>query len=104
LLHRYGVVFRKVLLREKLPLPWRDLLRVYRHLELRGEIRGGRFVQRFAGEQFALPEAIPLLRQVRREQSRPALRVAAADPLNLRGILTPDERVSPLTRTWVEVG
>ncbi len=107
LLQRYGVVFRKVLLREKLPLPWRDLLRVYRHLELRGDVRGGRFVQRFAGEQFALPEAIPMLRKVRREtenEQRPMLRVAAADPLNLRGILTPDERVSPLTKTWVEVG
>ena len=67
-------------------------------------MRGGRFVQRFSGEQFALPEAIPLLRKVRKDHDAPPLRVAAADPLNLRGILTPDERVSPLTKVWVEVG
>jgi ATP-dependent Lhr-like helicase len=67
LLLRYGVVFQRLLEREAAWLPhWRDLLRVYRKLEARGEIRGGRFVAGFAGEQFALPEAIGLLREVRR--------------------------------------
>src|SRR5207253_2233815 len=62
LLRRYGVVFRRVVTREALLVPWRDLLRVYRRLEARGEIRGGRFVGGFSGEQYALPEAIGLLR------------------------------------------
>ena len=84
-------------------MPWRKLLRVYRHLELRGDIRGGRFVAGFSGEQFALPAAITALRALRKEGPGETLKVAAADPLNLRGILTPDERVSPMTRTEVEV-
>ena len=102
LLRRYGVVFRRVLEREgKLP-PWRDLLRVYRRLEARGEIRGGRFVVGFSGEQFALPEAIPLLRKARRARKAgrtPAggmVSISAADPLNLVGILTPGGRVPAL--------
>jgi ATP-dependent Lhr-like helicase len=106
LLARYGVVFRRLLDREKLPVPWRDLVRVYRHQELQGSVRGGRFVQRFSGEQFALPEAVALLRKVRRREDdgeRAAMHVAAADPLNLQGILTPDERVSPQTRRRVQV-
>ncbi len=65
LLRRYGVLFRSVLARERIPVPWRDLARACRLLELRGEIRGGRFVSGYAGEQFALPEAIPLLRAMR---------------------------------------
>ncbi|MEY4550501.1 MAG: hypothetical protein RL685_6696, partial [Pseudomonadota bacterium] len=69
LLRRYGVVFRTLLERENAP-PWRDLLREYRRLEARGEVRGGRFVQRHAGEQFALPEAVPLLRSERRSSAR----------------------------------
>ncbi len=102
LLRRTGVVFRKTLAREKLPVPWRDIARVFRTLEARGEIRGGRFVAGFDGEQYALPEAVTLLRRVRREPGEP-VNVSAADPLNYRGILTPDERVAPNTRTQVRV-
>lgn len=104
LLRRYGVVFHKLLLREKIPVGWRELLRAARNAELRGDVRGGRFVGGFSGEQFALPEAIPLLRRVRREDSDARLEVSAADPLNLRGILTPDGRISPLTLQTVAVG
>jgi ATP-dependent Lhr-like helicase len=103
LLRRTGVVFRRTILREKQPLPWRDLVRAYRRLELRGEVRGGRFVAGFDGEQYALPDAIPLLRAARRRSDLPLLSVSAADPLNFRGILTPDERVSPLERRRVPV-
>jgi ATP-dependent Lhr-like helicase len=107
LLRRTGVVFRKTLAREKQPVFWREIARALRRLEARGEIRGGRFVSGFDGEQYALPEAIPLLRAVRRrsasaEDPEP-LMVSAADPLNYRGILTPDERVSPGTRRQVAV-
>jgi ATP-dependent Lhr-like helicase len=62
-------------------------------MELRGEIRGGRFVAGFSGEQFAEVAAIPILRKIRKRDMHPDVRVAAADPLNLRGVLTPDERV-----------
>jgi ATP-dependent Lhr-like helicase len=123
LLRRYGVVFRTLLERENAP-PWRDLLREYRRLEARGEVRGGRFVQRHAGEQFALPEAVPLLRSERRSSVREsAVRESAAresathesageraaegqarhgqevclsacDPLNLLGTLLPGERIT----------
>jgi ATP-dependent Lhr-like helicase len=81
LLLRTGVLFRRVMARERLPVPWRDLVRALRTLELRGDVRGGRFVAGFDGEQFALPEAIPLLREVRRRQAPPPVEVAAADPL-----------------------
>jgi ATP-dependent helicase Lhr and Lhr-like helicase len=105
LLRRTGVVFRKTLERERQPLPWRDVARACRTLEARGEIRGGRFVGGFDGEQYALPEAVTLLREVRRQgDTRPPVSVAAADPLNLRGILTPDERVSAASRALVRVG
>ncbi len=103
LLQRTGVVFRKTVAREKQPLPWRDLLRVLRTLEARGEVRGGRFVAGFDGEQYALPEAVALLRAVRRRGPGEPLHASAADPLNFRGILTPDERVSPLSRQKVLV-
>ncbi len=99
LLRRYGVVFWRLLEREAdwLP-PWRDLLRVYRRLEARGEIRGGRFVSGFAGEQFALPEAVGLLREVRRKPEDGALlSLSGADPLNLAGILTPGPKLAALT-------
>jgi len=93
LLRRYGVIFRAVLERERHPVPWRDLARACRSMELRGEIRGGRFVAGFSGEQFAEVAAIPLLRKIRKRDVHPDVKVAAADPLNLRGVLTPDERV-----------
>lgn len=94
LLLRYGVVFRKVLERETNLPPWRELLYVYRRMEARGEIRGGRFVQGFSGEQFALPEAVACLRDVRKQQKHgELLTLSAADPLNLVGIITPGQRV-----------
>jgi ATP-dependent Lhr-like helicase len=99
LLRRYGVVFWRLLEREaeRLP-PWRDLLRVYRRLESRGEIRGGRFVAGFTGEQFALPEAVGLLRETRRKKRSGSLvSISGADPLNLVGILAPGSRLPALT-------
>jgi ATP-dependent Lhr-like helicase len=99
LLRRYGVVFWRVLEREAdwLP-PWRDLLRVYRRLEARGEIRGGRFVSGFAGEQYALPDAVGLLRETRRKaESGEWVSLSGADPLNLAGILTPGAKLGALT-------
>ncbi len=94
LLRRYGVVFRRLLDREGMTLPWRELLRVLRRLEARGEIRGGRFVAGFAGEQFALSEAVGMLRSVRRTQGDGTLvSVSAADSLNLVGIVLPGDRV-----------
>ena len=94
LLRRYGVLFPELLAREPAALRWRDLVRVLRQLESRGEIRGGRFVSGFVGEQFALPEAVEALR-ARRNRSSPGqcLVVSACDPLNLVGILTPGEKV-----------
>jgi ATP-dependent helicase Lhr and Lhr-like helicase len=99
LLHRYGVVFWRLLEREAdwLP-PWRDLLRVYRRLENRGEIRGGRFVAGFSGEQYALPGAIGMLREIRRRPvSGSLVSISGADPLNLVGVLTPGPRLPALT-------
>ncbi|MBI4265280.1 MAG: ATP-dependent DNA helicase, partial [Acidobacteria bacterium] len=94
LLRRYGVLFRRVIAREALSVPWRDLLRVYRRLEARGEIRGGRFVSGMSGEQFALPEAVERLREVRRSGPDDRLiAISAADPLNFTGILTPGDRI-----------
>ncbi len=107
LLTRYGVVFRRILERERIALPWRDLVQTLRHAELRGEVRGGRFVQRFAGEQYALPEAVELMRRLRRRapaaEPPRGLRVSAADPLNLEGILTPEPRVPAQARRQVAV-
>ncbi len=107
LLARTGVVFRKTLAREKQPVPWREVARALRTMEARGEVRGGRFVAGFDGEQYALADAVTLLRAVRRRDASaeaPApLTVSAADPLNYRGILTPDERVSSATRREVLV-
>jgi ATP-dependent Lhr-like helicase len=98
LLRRTGVLFRRTTTRERLPVPWRDVARACRVLEARGEIRGGRFVGGFDGEQYALPEAVRLLREVRRQGERPLgsgiVAVSAADPLNFQGILTPDARVA----------
>ena len=98
LLRRYGVVFHRLLARESVQIPWRELLVVYRRLEARGELRGGRFVAGVTGEQFALPEAVVNLRAVRREGPTEGLiSISAADPLNLIGIVTPGERVAALT-------
>ncbi len=119
LLKRYGVVFKRLLEREGIVLPWRVLLRIYHRLEARGEIRGGRFVAGISGEQFALPEAVGMLRAIRRTRNgtmdfglrSPALEteehvateteslvsVSAADPLNLVGIITPGGRVTAHT-------
>ncbi len=94
LLRRWGVVFRRVLDREGELPPWYLLLRVYRRLEAQGRIRGGRFVAGFAGEQYALPEAVTALRKARRAAARGELvSISAADPLNLVGIITPGHRV-----------
>ena len=103
LLSRYGVVFWRLLAQEPAWLPpWRDLLRVYRRLEARGEIRGGRFVAGFAGEQFALPDAVGLMREIRRRPARGEwVSLSGADPLNLIGILTPGQRLSALTANRV---
>jgi ATP-dependent Lhr-like helicase len=98
LLLRWGVVFRDLLARETITPAWRDLLVTFRRMEAQGEIRGGRFVSGFVGEQFARPEAVELLREIRRDQNVGAApHVSAADPLNLGGIITPGPRVSPLS-------
>jgi ATP-dependent Lhr-like helicase len=103
-LRRYGVVCRRVLTREVNAQPWRLLARVYRILEARGEIRGGRFVTGLAGEQFALPEAVERLREVRRTPpGDQVLVISAADPLNLVGIVTPGERVPAVAATRIAV-
>ena len=94
LLTRYGVLFPELLARESIAPPWRELVRLLRRLEARGEIRGGRFVSGFVGEQFALPEAVEMLRSLRdAEAGSETLTLSALDPLNLAGILTPGERV-----------
>ena len=91
---RYGVVFRDLLQREPDVPAWRDLLRVYRRLEMRGDLRGGRIVGGFVGEQFAAPEALEAVRGIRREEpSGQTVRISACDPLNLVGIITPGPRV-----------
>jgi ATP-dependent Lhr-like helicase len=94
LLRRYGIVFRELLTRESIQLPWREVLIALRRLEDRGEIRGGRFVNGFLGEQFALPVAADSLRASRSQQpTEEAVRIAAADPLNLVGIILPGDRI-----------
>jgi ATP-dependent Lhr-like helicase len=97
LLARWGVVFRDLLVRETLTVPWREVLWALRRMEARGTIRGGRFVTSFAGEQYALPEAIDLLRSVRKlKRSGEMIGISAADPLNLVGIVLPGPRVPAL--------
>jgi ATP-dependent Lhr-like helicase len=97
LLRRYGVVFRRLLERETLLPPWRELAPVLHRLEARGEIRGGRFVDGFSGEQFALPEAVGRLRAMRnRPRKGTLISVSASDPLNLVGIATPGDRLPAL--------
>ena len=98
LLRRYGVMFRRLAAHDA-QAPWRDLVRVYRRLEARGEIRGGRFVAGMSGEQFALPRAVERLREVRRTPpDGRVLGIATADPLNLAGIVTAGERLRPSSR------
>jgi ATP-dependent helicase Lhr and Lhr-like helicase len=102
LLERYGVVFRRIVAREANAAPWRELARVYRRLEARGEVRGGRFVHGMSGEQFALPEAVEKLRETRRTlPDRTVIVISAADPLNLTGIVTPEERVRTVAATRI---
>jgi ATP-dependent Lhr-like helicase len=97
LLRRYGVVFRALLLREDRLPPWRELFYVYRRMEARGEIRGGRFVTGFSGEQFALPEAAGALRKAAEGGDEELVSISAADPLNLVGIIVPGEKVPALS-------
>jgi ATP-dependent Lhr-like helicase len=92
LLRRYGVVFRDVLERETTIPRWRELLGMFRRLEARGNVRGGRFIHGFGGEQFAVPEAVASLREARLHSSDEPVTVAAADPLNLAGVVVPGER------------
>ena len=102
LLQRYGVVFRDLIVREWVPSGWREVHRALRRFEARGLVRGGRFVAGFIGEQFALPEAVDLLRRERkREPSEEEIRVSAADPMNLAGILTPGPRVPAGHTRWL---
>jgi ATP-dependent Lhr-like helicase len=95
LLFRYGVVFRDLVQRENITVPWRDILRALRRMEARGSVRGGRFVAGFYGEQYARPEAVESLRKVRRMEKKGELvRVSAVDPLNLVGTITPGPRIT----------
>ncbi len=99
LLRRYGVVFRRLMTREANAAPWRELTRVLRRLEARGEIRGGRFVSGASGEQFALPDAVERLREIRRTPADGHLvTVGTADPVNLAGIIVPGERLRAASR------
>ena len=101
-LRRYGVVCRRVLAREPNACPWRVLARIYRTLEARGEVRGGRFVAGLAGEQFASPEAVERLRETRRTPpSDTVMVISAADPLNLVGLVTVGERVPAIATTRI---
>ena len=95
LLDRYGVIFRDLMQQESFTLPWRHLLKALRRLEARGEVRGGRFVSGFVGEQYALPEAVKILREIRREPlAGERVSVSAADVLNLTGVTIPGPRVA----------
>jgi len=102
LLRRYGIVFRRLLTRETDAAPWRELARIYRRLEARGEIRGGRFVTGVSGEQFALPDAVEKMREIRRtpHEGR-VIVISAADPLNLVGVLTTGDRVRAIPQTKI---
>ena len=102
LLRRYGVVFREMLARESNMPKWRELLIAFRRLEDRGEVRGGRFVSGFLGEQFALPEAVESLRAMRNlAVAGDTVTISAADPLNLVGIIVPGERVAAISGKYV---
>ncbi|TAM84273.1 MAG: DEAD/DEAH box helicase [Acidobacteria bacterium] len=99
LLERYGVVFRELTARESFPLKWREMLQVFRRMEDRGEIRGGRFVDGFIGEQFGLPAAVESLRAIRNTHpSGETVTLSSSDPLNLVGIIIPGGRVPALSK------
>jgi ATP-dependent Lhr-like helicase len=102
LLRRYGIVFRDVIAREELVPKWRELLSAFRRLEDRGEIRGGRFVSGFIGEQFALPIAVDSVRAMRKKDpAGEVVTISAADPLNLVGIIVPGERIPAVSSKTV---
>ena len=103
LLRRYGVVFRDLLARESLVQSWRDVLVQYRRMELKGEVRGGRFVSGFVGEQFALPEAVESLRASRKSGvgGVQEVKISAVDPLNLAGIILPGPRIPAVTTNFL---
>jgi ATP-dependent helicase Lhr and Lhr-like helicase len=102
LLRRYGVVFRDVLARESNLPKWRELLVAFRRLEDRGELRGGRFVNGFLGEQFALPEAVESLRAMRNVTANgESVTISAADPVNLVGFIVPGERVAAISGKYI---
>jgi ATP-dependent Lhr-like helicase len=97
LLARWGVLFRDLMVRENLAVPWREIQWALRRMEARGTIRGGRFVAGFSGEQYAHPDAVDLLRAVRKQQhTGEPVRISAADPLNLTGIVLPGPRISAI--------
>jgi hypothetical protein len=102
LLNRYGIVFRDLVIREAMCPPWRELVRVFRTLEARGEVRGGRFLAGSAGEQFGLPEAVQMARAIRKAPlTHETIDLAAVDPLNLTGIVTPGVRVPSIPGRWL---
>jgi ATP-dependent Lhr-like helicase len=104
LLERYGVVFRDLLTREAAAPPWWEMVRVLRRMELRGEVRGGRFIARVGGEQFALESAVGRLRDLRdREASSDWALLSAADPLNLAGIITEGPRIAAMHKNALVV-
>lgn len=104
LLKRYGVVFRDLLVREKILPRWRDLLIGFRRLEDRGEVRGGRFVEGFFGEQFALPIAVESLRAMKRKDPiQEGVTISAVDPLNLIGVILSGERVTAISTNTVMI-
>lgn len=103
LLRRYGVVFRDLLGRESSSIAWRDLLVQYRRMELKGELRGGRFVSGFIGEQFALPEALESLRALRKSGFSlvQEVKLSAVDPLNLAGVILPGPRIPAVSTNFL---
>jgi ATP-dependent Lhr-like helicase len=99
---RWGVIFRDLATRENLAVPWRDVLWALRRMEARGTIRGGRFVSGVSGEQFAHPDAVDLLRAVRRQpHTGQPVRISAADPLNLTAVVLPGPRIPAISANSV---
>ncbi len=105
LLKRYGICFRELLVKEKMLPSWRELVIAFRRMEARGEIRGGRFVSGFTGEQFALPYAVDSLRASKKKSSsEDVITVAAVDPLNLVGLILPGKRIPALGKNVAHLG